>query len=178
MRRYKFIIIILVAILIISFVICCVIHTKNKKTYDIDSLLSEIDEARVGFVFLPFIDLQHFQLQDRVIIYNEVNTCGVELNDYRGDMYSDNIRIMTSSDPIQTELCTVYLIKNEHDLSYIIKEDASGLLSLWEYNDVFIYNGYDFDVIVKSAFPDASVDLITKDEIDKIIYRTNESNIN
>ena len=177
MRRYKFIIIILVAILII-FVIGCVIHTKNKKTYDIDSLLSEIDEASVGVIVLPFIEFQHFQIEDRVFIYNEVNTFGVELNDYRGDMYSDNIRIMTSSDPIQTELCTVYLIKNEHDLSYIIKEDASGLLSLWEYNDVFIYNGYDFDVIVKSAFPDASVDLITKDEIDKIIYRTNERNIN
>ena len=177
MRRYKFIIIILVAILII-FVIGCVIHTNNIKiTCDIDSLLSEIDDASVGVIFLPFIEFQHFQIEDRVFIYNEVNTFGVELNNYLGEMYSDNIFAMTSSDPIQTELCTVYHVKNEQNLSYIIKEDALGLLSLWEYDDVFVYNGYDFDIIVKTAFPDANVDMASKEEIYKIIYRTNESNL-
>ncbi|MBE7017070.1 MAG: hypothetical protein E7420_02760 [Ruminococcaceae bacterium] len=178
MKRFNYIIITFVIALVLALVLVCTLSvTDNKKSYDLDNLLSEIDAAKnnTGVIILPFIEFQHFQIQNRVFQYNEVSTYGVELKDYLGEKYSDSIRTMKSSAPVQTEQCTLYHIKNENNLSYFIKEGSDGLLSLWEYNIVFEYNGHDFDEIVKIAFPDANVDLATKEEINKIIYGTNAS---
>ncbi len=150
-------------------VLCSLLSGCESKS--LDDLFDDINERGLGQSQPAWQIIEHFQIEGRGVCYEEVTTWDTELKDYLGEKYLKSTESMIETDPPTVEKCTLYLVAGETNFLYIIKKDSEGRFSLWKYYEHYDYPDYIYK-LYESAFPSADTSPITEEELESIIYGT------
>lgn len=165
MNRAKRFIAIAIALTMLLILLC------GCESKTIEDLFADIQERGIGRDQPAWQKIEHFQIEGRGVCYEDVNTWDVELKDYLGEKYLKSTESMIETDPPTVEKCTLYHVAGETNFLYIIKKDSEGRFSLWKYYEHYDYPDYIYK-LYESAFPSADTSPITEEELESIIYGT------
>ena len=148
----------------------------DKSEHSLGRLLSDI-EAEIGdSSHSPEPIIEHIKIKKRVAQYSYVESYGLRLGDYLGEVYDKNAVVLVSAEPVAAEECRLYRVIGEVNQRYLIKKDSEGELSLWRFEEFCTDFDTDYGKALAAAyeevFPGCDMSKASEKELRKLIHGT------
>ncbi len=162
-----------ILILLLALCLCLVGCGNGKAELSLGRLLSDI-ELEIGDSPVEEAPIEHIKIKKRVAQYSLVESYGLRLEDYLGEVYNKDALVIVSTEPLCTEKCRLYRVIGEVNQRYLIMENSDGELSLWRFEEFCTDFESDYGKALSAAyeevFPGCDMSKASEKELRKLIH--------
>lgn len=164
-----------ILILLLALCLCLAGCGNDKGELSLGRLLSDI-ELEAGDSLVEEAPIEHIKIKKRVAQYSLVESYGLKLGDYLGEVYNKDALVIVSTEPLDTEKCRLYRVIDEINQRYLIKKDSKDELSLWRFEEFCTDFDTDYGKALAAAyeevFPGCDMSKASDKELRKLIHGT------